>query len=290
MRAWVDVFGKPHLTRLDTDETPFALYRRISHSHSHSFLFEALTEPGKMAETTLMGFGPSTIVRGYDDHLRIITSEGARTMPSEDPLGALRGLMKTAQYDSHRYVGGAVGMVNYDAVRLIERVPRSHLVPEPLFEFGIYDDGIIMDAHTGEFQYFWYDTDRSGLLDAPDPGPAKFDIEEPQSEMDAERFADMVQKAQQYIYAGDIFQVVLSRRFTFGASGDPLALYSRLRRLNPSPYMFHLKQGSPHCHRCVPGNAGADNRQPGRDLPHSGNAAHGRNPRGNPEAGRGDDS
>lgn len=240
----MDAFGKPHTTSLDTDESPYQMYRRISRNHSHSFLFEALAGPGEMAETSVMGFGPSAIVRGYDDHVRILDSEGARTIPAENPLGALRDVMRTADFDTDRYAGGAVGMVNYDAIRLTERIPRSHTVPEPLFEFGLYDDGVLADARTGEIRYFWYDTDRSDLLDADDPGRPSFNASEPRSEIDAEKFADMVERAQRYIYDGDIFQVVLSRRFSFGASGDPLALYSRLRRLNPSPYMFHLKQGT----------------------------------------------
>ena len=54
----------------------------------------------------------------------------------------------------------------------------------------------------------------------------------------------IVNKAKQYIHDGDIFQVVLSRKFAFETSGDNLALYKTLRKLNPSPYMYHLKQDS----------------------------------------------
>ena len=239
----MDAFGKPHFVPIRTGEDPYHLYRRLSHNHSHSFLFESLTGPNEMAETSVMGFGPSTIVRGYEDHVRIITPEGAKTIPAEDPLGTLRDMMKATTYDMHRYVGGAVGKVNYDAVRLTEHIPRSHYVPEPLFEFGLYDDGILVDPRTGDKHYFWYDTDRSHLLDADEPGQDPFRSTEPTSEMDAERFAAMVERAKEYIYDGDIFQAVLSRRFSFKVSGDPTVLYSRLRRMNPSPYMFHLKQG-----------------------------------------------
>ena len=240
----MNAFGEPHRMPIKTAESAYQLYRRVSYNHSHSFLFESLTEPDEMAETSVMGFGPTAIIRGYDDHIRVISDGGARTIPAEDPLGALRDMMKTAQYGTHRYVGGAVGMVNYDAIRLAENIPQSHHVPQPLFEFGMYDDGILADAHTGEMHYFWYGTDRSGLLNLDAPEPAPFRSTRPESEMDAERFGMMVQKAKEYIHDGDIFQVVLSRRFSFGVSGDPIVLYSRLRQLNPSPYMFHLKQGT----------------------------------------------
>ena len=57
-----------------------------------------------------------------------------------------------------------------------------------------------------------------------------------------EQFEQMVNKAKKYIHDGDIFQVVLSRKFAFESSGDDLTLYKTLRKLNPSPYMYHLKQ------------------------------------------------
>lgn len=60
--------------------------------------------------------------------------------------------------------------------------------------------------------------------------------------MNQEKFSNIVNKAKQYIHDGDIFQVVLSRKFAFDTNGDNLTLYKTLRRLNPSPYMYHLKQ------------------------------------------------
>ena len=56
------------------------------------------------------------------------------------------------------------------------------------------------------------------------------------------KYSEIVNKAKKYIHDGDIFQVVLSRKFTFDTDGDNLTLYKTLRKLNPSPYMYHLKQ------------------------------------------------
>jgi anthranilate synthase component 1 len=61
--------------------------------------------------------------------------------------------------------------------------------------------------------------------------------------LDSQKFSEMVSKAKKYIHDGDIFQVVLSRRFNFDAKGDLLKVYSALRRINPSPYMYHMKMG-----------------------------------------------
>jgi len=69
------------------------------------------------------------------------------------------------------------------------------------------------------------------------------DLPEPQSNMAPEGFRAMVDRAKEYILAGDIFQVVLSQRFSLPFQLPPLALYRSLRRLNPSPFLFYLDFG-----------------------------------------------
>ena len=69
----------------------------------------------------------------------------------------------------------------------------------------------------------------------------RFTISEITSNIDESEFADIVDKAKKYIYDGDIFQVVLSRKFSFEADGDYLKVYQKLRSLNPSPYLYHMK-------------------------------------------------
>ena len=59
--------------------------------------------------------------------------------------------------------------------------------------------------------------------------------------MNKEQFEEIVTKAKKYVHSGDVFLVVLSRRFSFDGKGDYLKVYEKLRELNPSPYMFHLK-------------------------------------------------
>lgn len=242
----MDAFGEtqPHIVPLNTKDNPFQMYERLSANHSHSFLLESLAEPGRMAETSVLGFGPRSIIRGYADRIEVESGGRTTSTTTDDPFGMLKGMMRQSSYQSHRYAGGAVGMVNYDAIRLTEEIPQSHEPPQPLFEFGLYDDGILYENSTKRMLYFWYQTDRSELLDAEAPRQDSFRATSPKSNMDEAAFSEIVERAKRYIYDGDIFQVVLSRRFSFGMSGNPLGLYSRLRDLNPSPYMYHLKQGS----------------------------------------------
>ncbi|MXY61213.1 MAG: anthranilate synthase component I family protein [Cenarchaeum sp. SB0665_bin_23] len=242
----MNIFGEPNLTPLYTDLEPFEIYRSISYNQEDSFLFESLDRPRRLAEITVMGFAPVSKIRGYSDYITVQrNNNNTTTHRTDDPFGALQEMMRTSTYDKYRYMGGAVGIVNYDAVTLTEELPRAHHIPQPLFEFGLYDDGILIDNHTGETFYFWYDTDRSHILDNMQVQQhRRFQTTTPKPETDINQFTEMINRAHRYIYDGDIFQVVLSRRFSFDITGDPLELYARLRHLNPSPYMFHLKQGS----------------------------------------------
>jgi anthranilate synthase component 1 len=72
----------------------------------------------------------------------------------------------------------------------------------------------------------------------------EFHASEVTPNMDESKYSEIVNKAKKYIHDGDVFQVVLSRKFAFDTNGDNLTLYKTLRKLNPSPYMYHLKQGS----------------------------------------------
>jgi anthranilate synthase component 1 len=71
----------------------------------------------------------------------------------------------------------------------------------------------------------------------------EFSVSEISENLDKNRFEEMVKKAKKYIHDGDIFQVVLSRKFNFDANGDYLKVYKILRQINPSPYLYHMKLG-----------------------------------------------
>lgn len=239
----MDVFGRPHYVSIDFEESPYHVYKRLSSRHIGSFLLESLSGPGVMAEASIVGFEPAMVVRGYADRIETEAEDDVHTIRTEEPFLELRRMMASTDDMSHRYVGGAVGVVNYDAIRLTERIQQSHDTPQPLFEFGMYNDGILFDNRTNKAHYFWYDEDRSHIVREESIPQEPFSASKPVSVTDAQHFAEMVERARRYIYDGDIFQVVLSRRFTFEASGDSVELYERLRRLNPSPYMFHIKHG-----------------------------------------------
>jgi anthranilate synthase component 1 len=109
-------------------------------------------------------------------------------------------------------------------------------------EFGIYDDGILYDNLHKKLFYFYHDENKFDKLIMGDDTFGKFHSSDVRPNMGEQQYSEIVNKAKKYIHDGDIFQVVLSRKFTFDTTGDSLTLYKTLRNLNPSPYMYHLKQ------------------------------------------------
>ncbi len=249
----MDIFGHtsiPRIVSLDYTGTQFEIYNKISRNYSYSFLFESLTGPEELAETSIMGFDPEFIVKGYYDKVTIQNRDGTvKTISTTDPLNTIKDLVRKTNDQSYRYLGGAVGIINYDAIRLWEKIPKDHsrnmndrtIITEPIMEFGIYNDGILFDNKQKKSLYFYYDKNRVDEIKISESKFDKFTISDIKPNLNEDRFTKIVDKAKKYIYDGDIFQVVLSRKFSFRAHGDYLKVYQKLRSLNPSPYLYHMK-------------------------------------------------
>ncbi len=257
----VTVFGQPSTPKiisLSLDGNQFEIYNKISRNYSHSFLFESLTGPEELAETSIMGFDPEFIVKGYFDKVTIESRDGTlETITTLDPLNKIKELVLKTSDQRYRYLGGAVGNINYDAIRFWERTVfggskgnymhhserRSKSIPtdEPIMEFGIYTDGILFDNKQKKSFYFYYERNRVDEIKSSESKFDEFTMSEITSNLDEGKFTSIVEKAKKYIYDGDIFQVVLSRKFSFDADGDYLKVYEKLRVLNPSPYLYHMK-------------------------------------------------
>ncbi len=240
----MDTFGKTlaKVIPLELSENQFQIYNKISRNHSHSFLFESLSGPETLSETSVMGFDPMMIFKGYSDRVEIIQGGNTKTVQTSDPFSELKKLLGKNNDQSYRYLGGAVGIVNYDAIRLVEDIPDTHNAPQPLMEFGIYDDGIIYDNLHKKLFYFYHDENRFDKLVMDDGALDDFNSGTVTPNMNEQQFSKIVNDAKKLIHDGDIFQVVLSRKFAFECNGDNLTLYKTLRKLNPSPYMYHLQQ------------------------------------------------
>jgi len=244
--------------------TPVAAFLRLQPGARHPFLLESVEGGEAIARYSFLGRDPVAVVR-----------DRAGGDAGPDPVAALRAALlpwhAVRLPDLPRFVGGAVGYLSYDVVRRIERLPQT--VPDDLGApdvlFGIYDTVLAFDHLRQRIQIVSHiRADETGrdraaalgrnyrrarrrieaierLLRRPAPG-----LPRPRrrggrwsANVSPARYQESVRRAQAYIRAGDIFQVVLSQRYERRCGATPFAIYRALRRINPSPYMYFLDFG-----------------------------------------------
>ena len=237
--------------------TPVSAFLTLSESATCAFLFESVVGGERLGRYSFLGRGPVA---------SLAVADGGEST-SQSLLSGLRERLgrKAQEVPSlPRFTGGAVGYLSYDAVRLFERVPDRHGADgEPLARFSFYLSLVafdhvlqrvvlIADAEPGRRASFEAAQDvLDGLetdLRRATSSPARRAREARAGaglglDQDGASFRDGVRRAKEYIAAGDIFQVVLSRRKSVPCRVEPFAVYRALRMVNPSPYMYFLKDG-----------------------------------------------
>jgi anthranilate synthase component 1 len=151
-------------------------------------------------------------------------------------------------FKDQRLVGGAVGYISYDAVRYWEKLPKNTVDDQqfPDIKVGIFDDGIVYDHRKKQAFYYYLNENRLTQINEhlkKADNSQTLEHKQLKTNMTKQRFEKAVEKAKEYITAGDIFQVVLSKRFDFQIKGSLIGFYRNLRKINPSPYMYFLKSG-----------------------------------------------
>ena len=248
--------GKITIEKLATADDQFTLFKKLYSAYDSVFILESLVGPKELAEMSVIGFDPEfTVV--CDSRTFAVTDRKGRTRKQKvtEPLSQLRKLVPRVDDDRFRYIGGAVGYINYDAVRFWERLlVRKKKSGFPLMEFGLYTDGILYNHKENQAYYFCLGKSRLAEIKRKLAQKSKsepFSCTEPQRNMTEQHFIEMVNKAKKYVYTGDVFQVVLAKSMRFKVKGDLLRFYSALREINPSPYMYLLKVGR----RCIIGSS-----------------------------------
>jgi anthranilate synthase component 1 len=244
--------------------TPVSAFRAISARSSRAFLLESVAGGERLARYSFLGRDPLSTLEAHATGLHEDGPGGRKAVPG-DLLAAVRARVGTSSADVPdlpRFTGGAVGYLAYDAVRLFEKIPARHAPrPEPIASFSFYRSLVAFD-HARQRLVLIADVEggsRSSYSLAQDTLDAlEADLRRPAGEMaanpmgggdersvlgDGEIFLRGVARAREHIAAGDIFQVVLSRQHTMDCAADPFAVYRALRMVNPSPYMYFLKDG-----------------------------------------------
>jgi anthranilate synthase component 1 len=257
-------------------DTPLSLFRRLDDGRT-SFLFESVEGGEKWARYSFLGSGARAIfrARGRD----VEWEEGGRVTRLRapgDPLEILRAKLAALRValpqgvDLPRFLGGAVGMVAYDWVRFVERIPDQNpddsSMPDLWFSLPetvvVYDNVrhsalVVRHVEVSEgddrrelFQRAVADLDevvgrlRRPLPPEPERPPLRAPMDVSRS-MAREDYHEIVKRAKDYIEAGDIFQVVLSLQFRVPLQVDPFTIYRHLRLINPSPYLFFQRCDGP---------------------------------------------
>jgi anthranilate synthase component I len=252
----------PHIREFLADSlTPLGVYRRLAGTSPCRFLLESVAGGERVSRFSFLGAGPREIFRLYADRLEVERA-GKRTRLPGEPLEALRRVLNgtVAESGPIPFTGGLVGYFGYDTIRLVERLPAKPADPYdlPIALLARFDTVVIFDharqrvlavANEVEGEVTVAAAEReltrlSRLLTEGTPGGAiamPAVTPKPLSgvvpSLDGPSFRRAVLVGKEHIAAGDIFQVVLARRFRLGRRIDPFALYRAVRMVNPSPYM-----------------------------------------------------
>lgn len=250
-------------------ETPISVLSKLR-ADEPSFLLESAEQNDLVGRYSFVGSGARAVISYRGGTVTLTDSKGTRSWEALYPLKELEKVMAPYQCAVHPdlpgFTGGAVGYLGYEAITRFEpSVPSALLddlaVPEMLFLIAdtvvAFDHKkrrlkIVACAFTGELGIEESRREALGrilalqkkleLPKAMSPFPARAEGERLaiSSNLTRESFEKSVEDAKEFIRAGDIFQIVLSQRFSIPYSGDPIHLYRALRHINPSPYMFCL--------------------------------------------------
>ena len=257
-------------------ETPISAFAKLG-SEAPSFLFESAEINDLVGRYSFVGTGARWTLTGCGRQVTFTpggdTTKASTYEVADDPLREIERLLARTPAERHPELpgcwGGAVGFISYDAIRWIEpsvgAPPPDDLgapdcffvVPESILIFDhrarryrvvttvLPEDGDHADAYAAARERIAAVLEKlSHPVALPPLHPADLtDPEEVTSNTKKEDFLRMVTEAQEFIRAGDVFQIVLSQRFQTPFSGNALDLYRALRFINPSPYMFCLRCG-----------------------------------------------
>lgn len=247
--------------------TPVSLFLSIRTGTSYPFLFESVEGGEHLARYSFLGCNPYQVLKFDGEKTTLTSQSGDITTFTEPYFDVLEKLTnehnEPVLQNLPRLTGGAVGFSSYDTVRQVEHLPdmprEDITIPEAIWSF--YDEIYAFDHVKQQIVliktvFVEDDSDVNALfenaqqslnemelsavrvVDASNEFELNADLLK--SNMEPANFHQIVRKAKEYIYEGDIFQVVLSQRFEAPFKGDSLTLYRALRMVNPSPYLFYL--------------------------------------------------
>lgn len=265
---------------LADQETPVSAYERVRTAlrrmdkATHTYLLESVEGGENIGRYSFIGGQPRAIIRAYGRMVEIEHADGMKEQVEDiDPLDALKNFMARFKPVHHSpelppFTGGAVGFLGYDNVSIYEprvKVIENDSLGAPDMVFMVTDAIIVFDRVKHRLKIvanafvesdpdaaYEAAADQIHILEEALQEPVKrclisthepVEELEPRSNIEPERFEEMVEQVKEYVRAGDLIQCVLSQRFEVDNDCDSLDVYRALRAVNPSPYMFLLDMG-----------------------------------------------
>lgn len=247
-------------------ETPVGVYQKLCGLRPNTFLLES-AEQGVWGRYSFIGVNSRGQLVADDSGVRWVSSEPA--LPegmqlSDDPVSALKQMQSAWKSESVDFPlsSGLVGFVGWGLTALIEKLPepKSADYELPLFGFNQFSELVVLDHQKSELilvsvvfldgrgskQEKLAEANRKlDKLQSAIAEPTAAKLSEPNwpdpvfdQRTTKAQFLESVERAKHHVRLGDVFQVVISQRFDQQVSADALDVYSALRALNPSPYMY----------------------------------------------------
>jgi anthranilate synthase component 1 len=251
-------------------DTPLSLYLKLANK-PFSYLLESVQGGERFGRYSFIGLPATTRISVRGKQVTVITAAGETTQVVANPLDYIeeyQARFKVAPLSGlPRFTGGLAGYFGYDTVRYIEprldKTAKKDVIGTPDILLMLTEQLAVIDNLSGKLMFIVYadpahaDAYKTALqrlhelqralrqpVQIPDaPQTRRF---EAKSEFGEAAFKAAVERSKQYIFDGDIMQVVLSQRMSQPFPASPLSLYRALRSINPSPYMFYYDMGDHH--------------------------------------------
>ncbi|MCX7797462.1 MAG: anthranilate synthase component I [Melioribacter sp.] len=245
--------------------TPVSAYLKVKNYSSTSFLLESVEGIGKLARYSFIGINPSEIISNHFKDI-IINKSGSKETIKGNIFDYIKNKISKFYYPQFEelpyFSGGLVGYIGFDNISLIEDVieyKSDTLFPDSIL--GLYNSLIVFDHYKHQIILICnIDCENKNNLEV-EYKKAKESIENlktllnkhieyksdfkfnaiPFTKTEEEEFCLLVNTSKKNIYNGDVFQIVLSKRFEAEYRGDLFNVYRALRMINPSPYMYYME-------------------------------------------------
>ena len=250
-------------------ETPVSLFLKFGAENERSFILESAEKGAHSGRYSFIGWDPILVV-SYDGTTFSTTGVLSTEEETRKPFETLKKLLKRISLVDPQEIpnarGGLVGHFSYDAIRAYEDVGARKQDVAPWFDLMLPRCLLVLDHLNHCVSIFCHEQvlkDRQSArgiagqrLDKIINKARQFSVSNTvvpigedtveldawHSNLDQKTYCQLVREAQKHIVDGDIFQVVLSRAVRRDYQGDPFEIYRALRQINPSPYMYYLKQ------------------------------------------------